>query len=200
MVAAAVNVKLNLIEVDPYRHEHQHPKFLKLNPHQTVPVLVDGNFVLFESRAICIYLVEKYAKEDSLYPRDAQKRAIVNQRLYFDMGTLFKRFAEFYYPQVLRKLRADSDKLMKLEEAMEILEKFLENSIHVAGDKMTVADISIVATINTCDFTGYDFSKHPNISRWYTLMKKNCPGWSANLRAAAMAKHDLVKISYKLDF
>lgn len=197
MVAAAVNVKLNLIEVDPYRNEHLHPKFLKLNPHRNVPVLVDGNFVLFESRAICIYLVEKYAKDDSLYPRDAKKRAIVNQRLYFDMGTLFKRFAEFYYPQTLHKLKADSEKLKQLEEAIKILEVFLENSTYVAGDQMTVADISIVATINTCDFTGYNFAKHPNINRWYTLMKKNCPGWSANLRAAAMSRHDLVKVSYE---
>lgn len=197
MVASAVNVKLNLIEVDPYRNEHLHPKFLKLNPHHTVPVLVDGNFVLFESRAICIYLVEKYAKDDSLYPRDVKKRATVNQRLYFDMGILFKRFAEFYYPQTLHKLNADKEKLKQFVEAIKVLEIFLENSTYVAGDQMTVADISIVATINTCDFTGYDFSKHHNIQRWYKLMKKNCPGWSANLRAAARAKHDLVKVSYE---
>jgi glutathione S-transferase len=113
------------------------------------------------------------------------------------MGTLFKRFAEFYYPQTLHKLEANEEKLKLLEEAIKILENLLENTSYVAGDQMTVADISIVATINTCDFTGYNFSKHTNINRWYTLMKKNCPGWSANLRAAAMSKHDIVKVSYE---
>jgi glutathione S-transferase len=199
MTAAALNVKLNLIEVDPYRKEHLTPKFLKLNPHHTVPVLVDGDFVLYESRPICIYLIEKYGKDDSLYPRDAKKRALVNQRLYFDMATLFQRFAEFYYPQVLSKLPGDKDKLKSFNEAMQWLEMFLKNQTFVAHTpKMTIADISVAATISTCENGGYDLSNFPNIHRWYVLMKKTCPGWSVNLKAAAMMKHYTTKISYDL--
>lgn len=41
-------------------------------------------WVIF-SRAIIIYLVEKYGKNDQLYPKDAQKRAIVNRMLFFDV-------------------------------------------------------------------------------------------------------------------
>lgn len=43
-----------------------------------------------------MYLFNKYGKDDSLYPKDAQKRAIVDQMLCFDMGTLFQRFAAYY--------------------------------------------------------------------------------------------------------
>lgn len=46
---------------------------------------------VFYSRAIAIYLVETYGKDDSLYPKDLQQRAIVNQRLYFDHGVLYTR-------------------------------------------------------------------------------------------------------------
>lgn len=42
------------------------------------------------------YLADQYGKNDSLYPKDPRKRAIVNQRLYFDMGTLYQAFAEYY--------------------------------------------------------------------------------------------------------
>jgi glutathione S-transferase len=42
------------------------------------------------------YLVEQYGKDDSLYPKDPKKRAVVNQRLYFDMGTLYQRFGDLY--------------------------------------------------------------------------------------------------------
>lgn len=52
---------------------------------------MDGDFVLWESRAISAYLVNTYAKDDSLYPKDLQKKAIVDQRLNFDCGTLYPR-------------------------------------------------------------------------------------------------------------
>lgn len=42
------------------------------------------------------YLVEQYGKDDSLYPKDPKKRAIVNQRLYFDACTLYKALADYY--------------------------------------------------------------------------------------------------------
>jgi len=50
------------------------------------------------SRAIICYLADKYPKEDddTLYPGDAQKRALIHQRLFFDMGTLAQRFINYY--------------------------------------------------------------------------------------------------------
>ena len=79
--------------------EHLTPEFIKINPQHTIPVLIDDGLVLCESRAILTYLVEKYGKDDSLYPKDPRARAIVNQRLYFDMGTLYQRFGDYYYPR-----------------------------------------------------------------------------------------------------
>ena len=43
------------------------------------------------SHVICTYLVEKYASDDSLYPKDLKSRTLVDQRLYFDAATLFPR-------------------------------------------------------------------------------------------------------------
>jgi glutathione S-transferase len=57
------------------------------------------------SRAIIGYLVEQYAKNDSLYPKDPKKRAVVNHRLYFDSSTLYQRFIDYYVSEmkILRK-------------------------------------------------------------------------------------------------
>jgi glutathione S-transferase len=57
------------------------------------------------SRAIIGYLVEQYAKDDSLYPKDPKKRAVVNHRLYFDSSTLYQRFIDYYVSEmkILRK-------------------------------------------------------------------------------------------------
>ncbi|KAF4531265.1 hypothetical protein B566_EDAN019338 [Ephemera danica] len=60
-----------------------------MNPQHTVPTLDDNGFYIWDSHAINAYLVTKYGKNDSLYPRDPQKRAIIDQRLHFDSGILF---------------------------------------------------------------------------------------------------------------
>lgn len=51
---------------------------------------------IFCSRAIMGYLVNAYAKDDSLYPSGAKERAAIDQVLYFDMGTLYQRYGECY--------------------------------------------------------------------------------------------------------
>lgn len=43
---------------------------------------------LYYSRPIMAYLVSKYAKNDSLYPKDPKERAMVDQMMYFDADSL----------------------------------------------------------------------------------------------------------------
>lgn len=70
-----------------FRHIFMHNILFQLNPAHTVPTLVDNGFVLWESGAIMAYLVEKYAKDDSLYPKDIEKRAIIDQLLHFSTSS-----------------------------------------------------------------------------------------------------------------
>lgn len=140
----------------------------------------DNGFALWESRAIQVYLVEKYGKDDSLYPKDVQKRALINQRLYFDMGTLYQRFADYWYPQLFAKAAANPDNFKKMEEAMAFLNTFLEGKKWVVGDHMTVADISLAATVSTYEVGSFDFSKYPNVQKWFALCKSSMPGYDLN--------------------
>ena len=65
-----------------------------MNPQHTVPCMEDGELVLNESRPIATYLVAKYGKDDKLYPADIVTRAVIDQRLYFDMGAFYKSLGD----------------------------------------------------------------------------------------------------------
>lgn len=73
-----------------YAKEQLKDDFLEINPQHTLPTLDDNGFILTESRAIAIYLVDKYFPDGHpLYPNDVKQRALINQRLQFDCGTLY---------------------------------------------------------------------------------------------------------------
>lgn len=89
MTIRCLELDVEIHTVNMQKGEHQSPEFLKLNPLGKVPVLVDGDFVLNESRAIMTYLVNAKRPGHMLYPEDAKKRALIDSRLYFDAGELF---------------------------------------------------------------------------------------------------------------
>ncbi|XP_054725701.1 glutathione S-transferase 1-1-like [Anastrepha obliqua] len=179
LTAKSLGIELNKKLLHLRNGEHLTPEFLKINPQHTIPTLVDNGFALWESRAILVYLVQKYGKDDSLFPKCPKKQAVVNQRLYFDMGTLYKAFADYYYPQIFAKKPADPEMYKKMEAAFDLLNTFLEGNSYVAGDQLTVADLSILASVSTFDVAGFDISKYPNVARWYENAKK-VPGWEEN--------------------
>ena len=86
VLEADVEVKM----VDLMKGENLLPEFLKLNPLHQVPVLVDGDFVVTESRAIMAYLVNSRKPDSDLYPIEPKQRALIDQRLYFDAINFFE--------------------------------------------------------------------------------------------------------------
>lgn len=62
------------------------PERRRLNPKSQIPVIVDGDFVLYEMPSILCYLSDKHGWDD-LYPRDLETRALVNQYLHFHHNT-----------------------------------------------------------------------------------------------------------------
>lgn len=217
MTAKAVGVDLNLKVVDLFTGEHLKPEYLKvsiallkmktfstvysncrrvslifqINPQHVVPTLVTEEGVsLWESRSIAVYLIEKYGKDDSLYPKDPLKRAIVNQRLYFDLGTLYQRLMERYYPSMFPEFKGrvipDADE--NLKTAVGFLNTFLDQNEFAAGNSYTVADISLLATIVTLKAADFDISPFPNVVAWYDRCKPLTPGWDINIEHGAEFK------------
>nr|XP_036227172.1 glutathione S-transferase 1-1-like isoform X2 [Bactrocera oleae] len=179
LTAKNLDIKLNKKFVDLEARENMSHEFVKINPQKVVPTLVDNEFTLWESRAIMIYLVQEYGKDDSLYPKCPKKQAIVNQRLYFDMNTLYNSFSDYYYPQLFFNKPLVPELYKNMETAMDLLNTFLEGNKYVAGDQLTVADLSIFASLSIFDVANFNFSKYANVARWYENAKK-LPGWEEN--------------------
>jgi len=187
LAAKASGVKFNLVNVDLMKGEQNKPAFLKMNPQHTVPTLNDAGFVVNESRTIATYLITKYAKNDALYPRDAKRRAIIDQRLYFDVGTLYTRLGKVVYPVMFGGVKkSDPEEMKKLMEALGWLEGYLNVSEYVAGSTLTVADISIATTVSTAEACGIDFSAFPRLRQWLNRMRLELDGWD-ELNAAGAA-------------
>ncbi|XP_061400688.1 glutathione S-transferase 4-like [Musca vetustissima] len=181
MTAKAVGVELNKKLMSVFKGENLTPEFLKINPQHTIPTLVDNGFALWESRAIMIYLVEKYGKQDDpLYPSCPKKRALINQRLYFDCGTFYKAYSDYFYPQMKQNKPADPEQYKKIEAALEMFNTFLSNSKYAAGDNLTLADLALLASVSTMDVYDIDVNKYENVARWYALVKETAPGADEN--------------------
>lgn len=76
--------------LDLMKGENKTPEYLKINPMHQIPALVDGDFIVTESRAIMTYLVNSRKPGSDLYPSDPKKRALIDQRLYFDAINFFE--------------------------------------------------------------------------------------------------------------
>lgn len=61
-----------------------------MNPAHALPTYKDNDgTAMGDSHAIMAFLVGKYGKNDSLYPKDLAKRAAVDQRLHYDSGNVY---------------------------------------------------------------------------------------------------------------
>ncbi|KAJ2947660.1 hypothetical protein O0L34_g17464 [Tuta absoluta] len=171
MTAKVLGLDLDLVMTNIMEGAHMTPEFLKMNPQHTIPTMDDNGFILWESRAIMAYLVNAYGKDDSIYPKNPRQRALVDARLNFDVGTLFPRYLALYLPILFRGEEYNEEAAGKLTEALGWLNTMLDGRAFVAGESLTIADISIIITITNLNEFGFDMAAHDNVLKWFERTK-----------------------------
>ncbi|XP_046960269.1 glutathione S-transferase 1-like [Vanessa cardui] len=171
MVCDVHNVPIETIDINLFAREHLKPEYVKKNPMHTIPLLEDDDFIIHDSHAIMMYISDKYGKDDSLYPKDLQKRALVNQQLFFDT-LLFYRTRSITFAALIEGVRKPTEKqLNDLHEGYSFLEGFLSKTKFVAGDNMTIADISILSSVSAMrHIIPIDDTKYPKTAAWFKFM------------------------------
>nr|QIC35737.1 glutathione S-transferase delta 1 [Ostrinia furnacalis] len=172
MTARALGIELELSVTNLMEGEHLSPEYVKMNPQHTIPTMDDSGFILWESRAIMTYFVNAYGRDDALYPKNPRLRAVVDQRLQFDLSTLSMRYSNLYGPMIFKGVPMDEEKASKLNEAIDWLNTMLDGKAFVAGDNLTLADISMIVTFTNLEAFEYDFSKYENVVKWFGNTKK----------------------------
>ncbi|KAL9693342.1 hypothetical protein quinque_012627 [Culex quinquefasciatus] len=177
LLAKQLGVELNLKNLNLAGGEHLTEDFRKVNPQHCVPTLVtEDGVAIWESNAILVYLAERFDLEGAIYPKDLTKRAVVQQRLCFDLGTLYKNIRAYYGPLALGLGTPGEDVLKQVDQALEILESFLANSKFVAGDSLTLADFAVITSVTVASTMKHDMGKFPNVTRWVDLCKVTISG------------------------
>ncbi|KAH8401562.1 hypothetical protein KR009_006517 [Drosophila setifemur] len=167
--------------------EHLKPEFLKINPLHTVPALEDDGFYLSDSHAINSYLVSKYGKDDSLYPKDLQKKAIVDQRLHYDSSAVTSAGLAIIRPIIFQdNWEIAQAKIDALDAVYKNLNLFLEKGDYLAGNNLTIVDFHLAAALTgLVVFLAVDSTKYPKLAEWIERVKKLPYYEEANGTAAA---------------
>ncbi|MGE5714972.1 MAG: glutathione S-transferase family protein, partial [Betaproteobacteria bacterium] len=94
-----IGAPFELVLVDRASAAHKKPDYLKLNPNGQIPVLVDGDFVLYETAAIALYLADRFVEKKLAPPPGTRERAHYYQWMVWCTNTLQAMMMHFFYPE-----------------------------------------------------------------------------------------------------
>src|SRR5688500_8351597 len=142
--------------------------YLRINPNGRIPTIVDrdaGDFAVFESGAILIYLAEKTGR---LMPTDAKGRSTVIQWLMFQMGGVGPMMgqANVFYRYFPEKIQPAIDRYQKeCRRLFEVLNTRLASHEFLAGD-YSIADIANWCWVRTHRWSGVEIDDLHHLVRW----------------------------------
>jgi len=151
--------------------------FLALNPNAMVPVIEDGDFVLWESNSIIRYLVNQYGGEH-LYPTAAKLRARVDQWMDWQATDLNGAWS-YAFLSLVRQSPAHQDPEALAEACrnwarnMTILDRQLERTgAYVSGEVFSLADIPIGLSVNRWFQTPLERPALPAVQAYYERLSE----------------------------
>ena len=144
------------------------PEFRSLNPNGRLPFIVDGDFALFESMAITLYLAKKYST-GALYPSLLRDEALTWQWSFWAISEV-DRGVNIWSLHAVRLPPAERDTVLR-EEALKVIAapfKVLDAAVaqqpYLLGADFTVADLNVAAVISRA--VDMDLSAWPNVKAW----------------------------------
>jgi glutathione S-transferase len=151
------------------------PEYMALNPNSLVPVIEDGDYVLWESNVIVRYLAAKHSPGD-MYPTDLRERFDAERWMDWQQTTLNPASRPGFWqlvrtPPEQRDAAVIAESNAVVEALMAVLDAHLAQRSFMVGERFTVADIPIACEIHRWFGLPQQRQSRPHVERWYESMR-----------------------------
>lgn len=155
------------------------PEFLALNPHARIPVLRDGDAVVWESHSVMRYLANRFAQHD-LYPVDPLQRSQVERWMDWDLGSLQPAYIDLFWgyyrtPPTARDASFIESAKKSCRLRFQALDRQLESQPYLAGDYFSLADIACGVCLYRYFNMGLDVEQPARVVDWYRRLSQRVP-------------------------
>lgn len=178
-----IGAPYELVHVDYFKGEQKGEPYMTINPNASVPAMVDGDLVLWESNAILQYAADLVGNA-ACYPTDLRQRADINRWLLWESSSWFPSCYVYLVENCVKPLLGGQPDPAVLEaqaaqfhKLADILEKRLEGRQWIVGDGPTIADIALAAPMHLHGWQRLPLGEHPNLRRWLTESVEQLPSW-----------------------
>ena len=182
-VAAHIGLPLELEIVDLSKGRQRTPEYLALNPTGRTPTLIDGDLTLWESTAIMHYLANQ--KPNSLFPSNARIRADIMRWQSWQLQHWSKEACEpLTYQRLVKKfLNLGPPDAAVVEKGTEcfhrearVLDAHLAKQPYLTGSELTLADISVAASLAYNKEAVMPLEPYEHIRDWFGRVTA-LPAW-----------------------
>jgi glutathione S-transferase len=160
-----------------YGRNHE-PEYLAMNPNGKIPVIEDGDYILWESNAIVRYLAMQYGSPaNDLYPGDPKVRAGVDRWLDWSLSTLQPADRPVFVgmirtPKEKRDMAAIQAAAGEAAKLWQMVDAHLKGRRYLEGGAFSLADIVIGAFCRRyIELDGIERPSLPLVQDWYARLK-----------------------------
>ena len=152
------------------------PQYRALNPNGRVPMIEDGDFVLWESNAIVRYLAARYGSDTSWYQRDVCVRAQADKWMDWTTSTFAGPFRDLFWG-MLRTPAEQQDWVLingaskTCAELLSIVDQALSEKPYLSGDEIGMGDIPLGSFIYAWFEMPLERPSMPHLEAWYERLK-----------------------------
>ncbi|HEX2604747.1 MAG TPA: glutathione S-transferase family protein [Oxalicibacterium sp.] len=177
LTARHLGIPLDLVSVD-LMSPADREKLVRINPNSKIPVLEDGELMLWESCAIMQYLAEKTPGQ-TIYPSDARSRADVHRWLFWCAQHFSPAVSLILWENCIKGMIGGGDPdphevargELQLAQFARVLDDHLARREWICGDGLTLADMAIASPLMVSERAKLPVRQYRHVQAWFARMQ-----------------------------